>query len=51
MSGYNPQTLDADFFPDGRFKSNFLCNIGYGTDENLWPRGPRHSFEEACQIV
>ncbi|HBK92489.1 MAG TPA: nitroreductase family protein, partial [Parvularcula sp.] len=33
------------------WKSNFLCNIGYGTDENLFPRSPRLSFEEACRIV
>lgn len=51
MSGYNGQTLDADFFPDGRWKSNFLCNIGYGTDENLYPRNPRFAFDEACQIL
>jgi len=51
MSGFNPVSLDADFFPDGRYKSNFICNIGYGTDENLFPRGPRHTFEEACQIL
>jgi nitroreductase len=51
MSGFNPQSLDADFFPEGRWKSNFLCNIGYGTDENLYPRGPRHSFEEVCKVL
>jgi len=51
MSGFNQQTLDADFFPDGRFKSNFLVNIGYGTDENLFPRNPRFEFDEACQIL
>jgi nitroreductase len=51
MSGYNPATLDAEFFPDGRWKSNFLCNIGYGTDENLFPRGPRFEFDEACQVL
>ena len=48
LSGFNAETLDADFFPDGRWKSNFLCNIGYGSDENLFPRNPRLDFEEAC---
>lgn len=48
LSGFNAQTLDADFFPDGRWKSNFLCNIGYGSEENLYPRNPRLEFEEAC---
>jgi 3-hydroxypropanoate dehydrogenase len=51
MSGFNPQSLDADFFPDGRVKSNFLCNIGYGTDENLYPRNPRFAFDAACEIL
>lgn len=51
MSGFYPETLDADFFPDGRWKSNFLCNVGYGSDEEVYPRNPRLSFEEACRIV
>jgi 3-hydroxypropanoate dehydrogenase len=49
MSGFNPATLDAEFFPDGRWKSNFLFNLGYGTDENLFPRNPRLDFDEACR--
>jgi 3-hydroxypropanoate dehydrogenase len=48
MSGFDNVGLDADFFPDGRWKSNFICNIGYGSDENLFPRNPRLDFEEAC---
>ncbi|MEL7027965.1 MAG: malonic semialdehyde reductase [Pseudomonadota bacterium] len=51
MSGFDKAGVDAEFFPDGKFKVNFLCNIGYGTDENLFPRSPRLSFDEACQIV
>jgi 3-hydroxypropanoate dehydrogenase len=48
MSGFNAATLDAEFFPDGRWKSNFLFNVGYGTDEKLFPRNPRLDFNEAC---
>lgn len=48
MSGFNQATLDAEFFADGRWKSNFLCNIGYGTDELLFPRNPRLDFDQAC---
>ena len=51
MSGFDNKLLDAAFFPDGRYKSNFICSLGYGTDENLFGRSPRLSFEEACQIV
>jgi 3-hydroxypropanoate dehydrogenase len=28
-----------------------VCNIGYGTDENLFPRNPRLAFEDACRIL
>lgn len=51
MSGFNRETLDADFFPDGRWKSDFLFNLGYGSDENLFERNPRLSFDQACRIV
>ena len=50
MSGFDNAMLDAAFFPDGRFKSNFICSLGYGTDERLFPRSPRLEFEEACRI-
>ncbi|ALR20402.1 nitroreductase [Sphingobium baderi] len=48
MSGFNRAATDAEFFPDGRWKSNFLCNIGYGKQEELFPRNPRLDYEEAC---
>ena len=51
MSGFDNEKLDAEFFPDGRFKSNFLCNLGYGDASKLRPRSPRLDFEEACQIL
>ncbi|MBI1391357.1 MAG: malonic semialdehyde reductase [Alphaproteobacteria bacterium] len=51
MSGFNKAGVDAEFFAGTSIKSNFLCNIGHGTDENLFPRSPRLSFDEACEIV
>ncbi|NNG05374.1 MAG: malonic semialdehyde reductase [Inquilinus sp.] len=51
MSGFDKAKLDAEFFPDGRFKSNFICNLGYGDREKLHPRSPRLSFDDACQIA
>jgi 3-hydroxypropanoate dehydrogenase len=51
MSGFDNARVDAAFFPDGKAKSNFLCNIGYGSGEKLFPRNPRLSFEEACTIL
>lgn len=51
MSGFDRAGVDAAFFPDGRWKANFLVNLGYGDDEKLWPRNPRLSFDEACEIL
>jgi 3-hydroxypropanoate dehydrogenase len=50
MSGFNNAALDADFFAGTTWKSNFLCAIGHASDE-LFPRLPRLSFEEAAQII
>lgn len=51
MSGFDNAALDKEFFPDGRVKSNFLCNLGYGDRANLRPRGARLEFDEACKVV
>lgn len=51
MSGFDNAAVDKAFFAGGAVKSNFLCNIGYGSTENLFPRSPRLSFDEACRIV
>lgn len=51
MSGFNPDKMDATFFPGGKVKSNFICAIGYGDDSKLHPRGPRLDFDEACSIL
>ncbi len=51
MSGFDNARLDREFFPDGRYRSNFLLNIGYGDPSKLHPRGPRLSFDEACAIL
>ena len=51
MSGFNNQAVDAAFFPDGRYKSNFLINIGFGDPAGNRPRGPRLSFEQAVEVL
>ncbi|MEO6293146.1 MAG: nitroreductase family protein, partial [Burkholderiaceae bacterium] len=51
MSGFNNAAVDAEFFPDGRFKSNFLINLGYGDASGNYPRGPRLAFDVACQVL
>ena len=50
MGGFDRAKVDAAFFPDGRWKSNFLLNIGYGNPATLRPRAPRLDFDEACRI-
>ncbi len=50
MSGFDRDKVDREFFPDGRIKSNFLCNLAYGDTGKLHPRSPRLDFEDACQI-
>ena len=51
MSGFDAAKVDSAFFPDGKIKSNVLINLGYGDATALYPRSPRLSFGEACQIV
>jgi 3-hydroxypropanoate dehydrogenase len=51
MSGFDNSKVDAEFFPDGAVKSNFLINIGYGDDAKLYPRGPRFAFDEIATIL
>lgn len=50
MSGFNAPMLDAAFFPEDRYKSNFLINLGYGDSQSLRPRGPRLSFATVASI-
>lgn len=51
MSGFDNAQVDATFFADGRWKSNFLCSLGYGDVDKLRPRGPRLSFAQACELA
>ena len=51
MSGFDNAKVDAAFFAGTRIKSNFICSIGRGTEHNLFPRLPRHDFDDACKIL
>jgi len=51
MSGFDNAKVDAEFFPDGAVKSNFLCSLGHGDPSKVMARHPRLAFEEACQIA
>ena len=49
MSGFDPAKVNAAFFADGRWRSNFLLNIGYGERASLRPRLPRLEFAEVAR--
>ena len=51
MSGFDNAKVDAAFFEGTSWKSNFICNLGYGDPEKLRPRAPRLEFSEACKIL
>jgi 3-hydroxypropanoate dehydrogenase len=51
MSGFDADKLNAEFFPDGKWKVNLICNLGYGDPSKLHPRNPRLNFEEASVIL
>jgi len=50
MSGFDKEKIDAAFFAGTAIKSDFLCNIGHGTEKNLFPRSPRLKFDQACRV-
>lgn len=51
MSGFDNAKVDAEFFPDGKWRSNFLCNLGRGDPSRIFGRSPRLAFEEACRVL
>ncbi len=51
MSGFDNEVLDAEFFPNGKIKSNFICALGYGDTSKLHPRLARLDYERVCQLV
>jgi len=51
ISGFDNAGVDAEFFAGTTIKSNFICAIGHGDPSGVWPRNPRVSFEEACQVL
>ena len=51
MSGFDNAKVDAEFFADGRVKSNFLCNLGFGDPAKVPPRAPRLPFDEVCRFI
>jgi 3-hydroxypropanoate dehydrogenase len=51
ISGFNNTGVDEEFFRESCWRSNFLCNLGYGNPAALRPRARRLTFEEACVVL
>lgn len=51
MSGFSEEKVNREFFPDGRYRANFLCALGYAGADPDYPRLPRHEFDAACKIL
>ncbi len=51
MSGFDNERLDSIFFQGTSWRSNFLCNLGYGKRDVMYPRLPRLAFDEACRVL
>jgi 3-hydroxypropanoate dehydrogenase len=51
MSGFVKPAVDAEFWAGTDVETNFICTLGKGSDENLFPRSPRLSFEDAATIL
>lgn len=51
MGGFDSAGVDREFLTGTSWRSNFLCNIGEGTDQNLHPRLPRLDFDEVNRLL
>lgn len=56
MSGFSNEGVDQEFFISSggvreTWRSNWICNLGYGTNKDLFERSPRLVFDEACSVI
>ena len=51
MSGFAKPLVDAGFWAGTDVETNFICSLGKGTTEKLFPRSPRLAFEDAASIL
>jgi len=51
MSGFDEAMVNREFFPDGRWRANFLCALGHAEGDTVFPRLPRLPFETACRVL
>ncbi len=52
MAGFDAPGVDAAFFPDGRFRSFLVMNVGTPAAEGAWfERSPRFDYDDVVQTV
>lgn len=51
MSGFDGEAVNKTFFAGTDHKVNFICTLGYRSQDEEHPRLPRLDFSEACKIV
>ena len=51
LAGFDRAAVDAEFFADSTWQTSFLLMLGVADTSQAYPRGPRLSFEKACQII
>ncbi len=51
MSGFDKAAVDAQFWGGTSVETNFICSLGKGTAEKLFPRSPRLAFEDAASLL
>ncbi|MGX7681020.1 malonic semialdehyde reductase [Jatrophihabitans sp. DSM 45814] len=49
MAGFDAPALDADFFPDGRWQSVLVVNLGHPGENPWFDRLPRLSHDDVVQ--
>ncbi|MET9000700.1 malonic semialdehyde reductase [Amycolatopsis sp. NPDC004169] len=47
MAGFDAAAVDAEFFPEGRFRSILVVNIGHPGENPWFPRLPRLAHDDA----
>jgi 3-hydroxypropanoate dehydrogenase len=47
---HNVQAVNDTFFPDSRWKANFLVNLGWPDPVGVRPRGPRLAFDRVARV-
>ena len=51
LSGFDQDGVDREFWQGTTVRTNFLCALGHGDPDKVFPRQPRLAFGEACKLL